>query len=98
MRKDVALTPSTALATLFFLLSCLFQTQYEVYCLFFCILFGLFLAVYSWRFVLFCRGNVAGSVDLGKREDRKEGLNEEEGKETGQDERRIKFLKILNIG
>ena len=42
MRKDVALTPSTALATLFFLLSCLVQTQYEVYCLLFCILFGLF--------------------------------------------------------
>lgn len=41
MRKDVALTPSTALATLFFLLSCLVQTQYEVYCLLFCILFGL---------------------------------------------------------
>ena len=37
-------------------------------------------------------------MDLGKREDRKEGLNEEEGKETGQEERRIKFLKILNIG
>ena len=42
MRTDVALTPSTALETLFFLLSCLFQTQYEVYCLLFCILFGLF--------------------------------------------------------
>ena len=29
-----------------------------------------FLAVYSWRFVLFWRGNGAGRVDLGKREGR----------------------------
>lgn len=51
----------------------------------------------TWKAYCFLKGTGKG-VDLGKREDRKEGLNEEEGKETGQDERRIKFLKILNIG
>jgi len=64
VRKDVALTSSTALATLFFLLRCLVQTQYEIA---FCFASCLFVFFFFFSTIAKLQSNLTVTTTKAKR-------------------------------